>query len=53
LTRESDVFAIPKAATVVHVEENAAAGALALDESDLAEIDAAFPRGRPGPLATL
>jgi diketogulonate reductase-like aldo/keto reductase len=53
LTHDSNVFAIPKAATVEHVEENAAAGALALDESDLEEIDAAFPRGRPGPLAPL
>ncbi len=53
LTREPHVFAIPKAASVAHVEENAAAGALDLEPADLAAIDAAFPRGRAGPLATL
>jgi diketogulonate reductase-like aldo/keto reductase len=53
LTRENNVFTIPKAAKVEHVEENAAAGALTLDESDLAAIDAAYPLGKLGPLATL
>ncbi|HEY6325164.1 MAG TPA: aldo/keto reductase [Candidatus Cybelea sp.] len=53
LTREAHVFAIPKAASVAHVEENAAAGALELEPADLAAIDAAFPRGRAGPLATI
>jgi len=53
LTREPHVFAIPKAASVAHVEENAAGGALELDAADLAAIDAAFPRGGDGPLATL
>ena len=53
LTREQNVFAIPKAAQVAHVEENAAAGSLTLDAGDVAAIDEAFPRGRPGPLATL
>ncbi|MGC2632972.1 MAG: aldo/keto reductase [Candidatus Cybelea sp.] len=53
LTREQNVFAIPKAAQVAHVEENAAAGSLTLDAGDIAAIDEAFPRGRPGPLATL
>ncbi len=53
LTREPNVFAIPKAAQVAHVEENAAAGSLTLDADDIAAIDEAFPRGRPGPLATL
>ncbi len=53
LTREAHVFAIPKAASVAHVEENAAAGALDLEPADLAAIDAAFLRGRAGPLATL
>ena len=53
LTREPNVFAIPKAAKVTHVEENAAAGSLALDAGDVVAIDEAFPRGRPGPLATL
>jgi diketogulonate reductase-like aldo/keto reductase len=53
LTRDANLFAIPKAAQVVHVEENAAAGSLALDAGDVAAIDAAFPRGRAGPLAML
>jgi diketogulonate reductase-like aldo/keto reductase len=53
LTREQNVFAIPKAAQVAHVEENAAAGSLTLDADDIVAIDEAFPQGRPGPLATL
>ena len=53
LTREQNVFAIPKAAQVAHVEENAAAGSLTLDAGDIVAIDEAFPRRRAGPLATL
>lgn len=53
LTRDEGLFAIPKAARVEHVEENAGAGALMLDDEDIAAIDGAFPRGSPGPLATL
>ena len=53
LTREPNVFTIPKAASIAHVEENAAAGDLHLDAGDVAQIDAAFPAGREGPLATL
>jgi len=53
LTRESGLFAIPKAARVEHVEENAEAGELELDHDDIAQVDEAFPRGDPGPLATL
>lgn len=53
LTREANVFTIPKAARVEHVEENARAADLVLDASDVALIDEAFPRGRAGPLATL
>jgi len=53
LTREANVFAIPKAARVEHVEENAAAGSVTLDSKDVAAIDAAFPRAPEGPLATL
>src|SRR5579863_8607382 len=34
LTRDPSVFAIPKASTVEHAEENAAAGDLALSEAD-------------------
>jgi diketogulonate reductase-like aldo/keto reductase len=53
LTREPNLFTIPKASTVAHVEENAGAGDLQLDAADIAAIDAAFPVGRSGPLATL
>ena len=54
LTRDASVFAIPKAATVEHVEENAAAGEVRLDAEDLAAIDAAFPvRKRRGDIPTL
>ncbi|HEY6449458.1 MAG TPA: aldo/keto reductase [Candidatus Cybelea sp.] len=53
LTREEGLFAIPKAARVEHVEENADAGRLQLRPDDVAAIDEAFPRGTPGPLATL
>jgi diketogulonate reductase-like aldo/keto reductase len=53
LTREQNVFAIPKAAQVAHVQENAAAGSVTLDAGDIVAIDEAFPRARAGPLATL
>ena len=43
-------FAIPKASTPEHAAENAGAGDLKLSESELARIDAAFPRG-PKPAA--
>lgn len=52
LTREPDVFAIPKASRVEHVEENAGAAGWHLDAEDVAAIDAAF-RIHEGPLATL
>ncbi|WP_213771451.1 aldo/keto reductase [Bradyrhizobium sp. dw_78] len=45
LTRDPDVFAIPKAATAEHAADNAAAGRLTLSESELALLDKAFPRG--------
>jgi diketogulonate reductase-like aldo/keto reductase len=45
LTRDPSVLAIPKASTPEHVAENAAAGKLTLDESEVALLDAAFPRG--------
>ena len=48
LTRHSAVFPIPKATTLVHVEDNAAALNLALVPDELAELDAVFPRG-PAP----
>jgi diketogulonate reductase-like aldo/keto reductase len=53
LTLDPAVFAIPKAASVEHVEENAGAAELRLDAGDVTAIDAAFPQGSPGPLATL
>jgi diketogulonate reductase-like aldo/keto reductase len=52
LTREPNVFAIPKASNVEHVEENAGAAGWKLDAEDVADIDAAFPV-HEGPLATL
>lgn len=45
LTRKMTVFAIPKASSAEHAGENAAAGDLVLDESEVAALDAAFPRG--------
>jgi diketogulonate reductase-like aldo/keto reductase len=54
LTRESNAFAIPKAASVEHVEDNARAGALELDPTDIDAIAAAYPmRARRGGLPTL
>jgi diketogulonate reductase-like aldo/keto reductase len=53
LTREPNVFTIPKASTIAHVDENAAAGDLQLDASEIAAIDASFPLPPDGPLATL
>jgi diketogulonate reductase-like aldo/keto reductase len=45
LTRESTVFTIPKAGSAEHVAENAGAGMLTLSDSEIAALDAAFPRG--------
>jgi diketogulonate reductase-like aldo/keto reductase len=52
LTREPNVFAIPKASRIEHVEENAGASGWHLDAEDVASINAAFPV-HEGPLATL
>ncbi len=41
--RHSNVIAIPKASNLAHVEANAAAADLVLDEADLAKLDQAFP----------
>jgi diketogulonate reductase-like aldo/keto reductase len=46
LTRLPSLFAIPKASNVAHVRENAGAQSVVLDASDIAELDAAFPRPR-------
>jgi diketogulonate reductase-like aldo/keto reductase len=47
LLRQGEVFAIPKASNIAHVVDNAGAAALQLSDAELAQIDAAFPRGRP------
>ncbi len=47
LTRRASVFAIPKASSRDHAEQNAAAGGLNLLPAEIARIDAAFPLG-PG-----
>ncbi len=52
LTRDSDLFAIPKASNVAHIEENAGGAGWTLGEEDLAQIDAAFPMVE-GPLASV
>jgi diketogulonate reductase-like aldo/keto reductase len=53
LTREPALFAIPKAATGVHVEVNATAGDLTLDAGDIAKIEEVFPRSRSTELRML
>ncbi len=54
LTRDPIAFAIPKASSVAHVEENAGAAEIALDDDDISRIDAAFPvRARRGGLPSL
>jgi diketogulonate reductase-like aldo/keto reductase len=52
--RQPGVIAIPKASSVDHVRDNAAALELTLDAKDMAELDAAFPppRGKQ-PLAII
>lgn len=45
LTRQREVFAIPKAASAEHAADNAKAGDLALSDEDVASLDKAFPRG--------
>jgi diketogulonate reductase-like aldo/keto reductase len=45
LARRPSLFAIPKAGTVEHAEENAGAGRLRLSASEIAAIDEAFPLG--------
>ena len=47
LVRHPAVFAIPKAASIAHVEENASAADLSLSADDIGRIEAAFPLGRP------
>ena len=47
LLRQPEVFVIPKASTIEHVAENAAAAALELSDAELARIHAAFPLAKP------
>jgi diketogulonate reductase-like aldo/keto reductase len=54
LTRRRSLFAIPKAGSVDHVEENAKAGEIRLTQAEVDLIDAAFPLGsRPVSLPML
>ncbi len=46
LTRQPAVFAIPKASSATHAADNAAAGDLVLNQTEMAALDEAFPRGR-------
>src|SRR5581483_2007776 len=46
LTRDADVFTIPKASSIPHVESNAAAGDLVLTSDEIERIEKAFPRPR-------
>ncbi|HEY0292585.1 MAG TPA: aldo/keto reductase [Hansschlegelia sp.] len=45
LTRRPSIVAIPKASSVAHALDNAAAGDLRLSDAQLERIDQAFPRG--------
>jgi diketogulonate reductase-like aldo/keto reductase len=45
LTRDSLLFAIPKASTPEHATDNAAAGDLTLNSDEIAALEKAFPRG--------
>ena len=47
LLRWPSMFAIPKASTPQHAEENAGAGELRLTKAEIARIDEAFPLGPP------
>jgi diketogulonate reductase-like aldo/keto reductase len=54
LARRSTLFAIPKAASLEHIAENARAADLHLTEAEITQIDQAFPLGsRPGHLPML
>jgi len=45
LARQKSLFAIPKASSPEHAEDNAAAGRLKLSAGEIEKIDRAFPRG--------
>ena len=46
LLRHPNAFVIPKASSIEHVEENAGAARLTLNEEEIARIDTAFPAGK-------
>ena len=45
LTRQTSLFAVPKASSPKHVAENAGAANLDLSQAEIERIDKAFPRG--------
>ncbi|HEY0705827.1 MAG TPA: aldo/keto reductase, partial [Polyangia bacterium] len=51
LIRRAPLFAIPKASTPAHTEENAGAAAIKLSAMDLQRLDAAFSLGPERPLS--
>jgi diketogulonate reductase-like aldo/keto reductase len=54
LVRKPVVFVIPKSSSVAHVAENARAAEITLEPSEVARLEAAFPRGpKPAVLPTL
>ncbi len=53
LVRRPSLFTIPKASSVDHVRENAAAGDLVLTADEIRRIEQAFPVGRPRGLPVL
>jgi diketogulonate reductase-like aldo/keto reductase len=54
LTRDPELFAIPKSSSPAHAADNAAAGELVLNSDELAALDKAFPLGtRPRGLPML
>ena len=53
LVQQGEAFAIPKAASVAHARDNAAAGDLALDAAENRAIDTAFPIQRRRGLAMI
>jgi diketogulonate reductase-like aldo/keto reductase len=54
LTRDPQLFSIPKASSPAHAADNAAAGTLVLGSDEIAALDAACPRGpRPRSLPML
>jgi diketogulonate reductase-like aldo/keto reductase len=46
LLRHPQIFVIPKASDIAHVEENAGTYNVELSDADIAKIDAAFPLGK-------